>query len=45
LHAPSAALSLPPSLYLDKKGKEMVREREIGSRNTRIVKVLPFHPP
>jgi hypothetical protein len=50
-HAPSAALSLLHSLNLDKKGREKVRQRErerekeIGSRNTEIVKVLPFLPP
>jgi hypothetical protein len=42
-------LPLCPSLYLDKKKRkgETKRERkkEIGSRNTGIVKVLPFLPP
>jgi hypothetical protein len=28
-----------------RQDKEIVREKEIGSRNTEIVKVLPFLPP
>jgi hypothetical protein len=47
--ASSTVLSLPPSLWLDKKksgtkvGEDVKRKKEIG-RNTKVLKVLPFLP-
>jgi hypothetical protein len=47
-HLPLSPYFLPCTLIKkeeERRDKEREREKEIGSRNTRIMNVLPFLPP